>query len=122
MSNAALKTISVPFTDKALSLVEAEAKARKIEPSTLILAALADYLGRNAKLKQTARLQPLVLHIRPDLREAVIEGAKTRKQSVNLYAQYAIERRARSDLERAKALALDSDRGNVNPYRESQAA
>jgi hypothetical protein len=89
--------VSVPFSAKALAVVEAEARARGISASTLLLAALSDFLGRSAKVAGSKRLQPLVLHLDPALREQVVTVAKARGESVNRYVGVTLQRRAKWD-------------------------
>jgi hypothetical protein len=90
-------SVSVPFSAKALAVVEAEARARGISTSTLLLAALSDFLGRSAKVAGSKRLQPLVLHLDPALREQVVTVAKARGESVNRYVSVTLQRRAKWD-------------------------
>ena len=90
-------SVSVPFSAKALAVVEAEARARGISTSTLLLAALWDFLGRSAKVAGSKRLQPLVLHLDPALREQVVTVAKARGESVNRYVSVTLQRRAKWD-------------------------
>jgi len=93
------KNISIALTDKAYALVEAEAKARGMTIGTLALAALFDFLGRSAKIS-AVRQQPLVVHFDRATREAIVAGAQERRQSVNAYVRFAVERWVHADIRR----------------------
>jgi hypothetical protein len=104
-STSSARAVSVPFSQKALAVVEAEARARGISVSTLMLAALSDFLGRSAKISGSQRTQPLILHLDPALREQVVTVAKARGESVNRYVGVALKRRAAWDASKIAAAA-----------------
>ena len=74
--NQASRAILIALTDKAFTAVEREAKARGVSPEKLALAALADFLGRNAKTG-AARSQPFILHFPGGLRAKIVKAAQT---------------------------------------------
>ncbi len=74
-------SLSLALTEKAHQAVMAGAKLRKTAPETLLLAALADYLGRNAK-SGAAKAQPFVLHIPWRVRERVVAAARAEGTTV----------------------------------------
>jgi hypothetical protein len=96
------KNISIALTDKAHALVEAEAKARGMTIGALALAALFDFLGRSAKIS-AVRQQPLVVHFDQATREAIVAGAQERRQSVNAYVRFTVERRLQADMRRRQS-------------------
>jgi hypothetical protein len=112
-------SVSVPFSAKAFAVVEAEARARGISASTLMLAALSDFLGRSAKIAGTQRLQPLVLHLEPALREQVVTVAKARGETVNRYASVTLQRRAKWDV--AKLAVVKAPEVSAQPEEKELA-
>lgn len=87
--NQASRAISIALTDKAFTAVEREAKARGVSPEKLALAALADFLGRNAKTG-AARNQPFILHLPGGLRTKIVKAAQTADISVNRFVVGAL--------------------------------
>jgi hypothetical protein len=118
-STSSARAVSVPFSQKALAVVEAEARARGISASTLMLAALSDFLGRSAKVAGSKRLQPLVLHLDPPLREQVVTVAKARGESVNRYVNVTLKRRAA--WEASKLAAAEAAKVSAQPEEKELA-
>ena len=78
------RSILIALTERAYASVEIEAKARGVSADKLALAALADFLGRNAKTN-APRCHPLVLHFPDPLRARIVARAKASGTTVNRF-------------------------------------
>jgi hypothetical protein len=105
LNATAPSAVTIPFSPKALAVIEAEAKARRITTAALMLAALSDFLGRSNRISGSSRVQPLVLHLNPELKEKVVAVAKARGETVNRFVCASLNRRANWEFGRIKAEA-----------------
>lgn len=77
-------SITIQLTERAFASVKCEAEARNVTIERLALAALADFLGRNAKTN-APRVHPLILHFPDQLRTRVVATAKIHRKTVNRF-------------------------------------
>jgi hypothetical protein len=106
-------SISIALTDKAFASIEREAKARGITAERLALAALADFLGRNAKTGP-GRNQPLVLHFPGRLRGLIVKTAQADGVSVNRFVVRALAERLDFELQPAAVSSVDASNTRID--------
>jgi hypothetical protein len=105
-AQASPPSIIIKLTERALVSVQHEAEARNVTVEKLALAALADFLGRNAKTN-APRVHPLVLHFPEKLRSRVVSTAATHGMSVNRFVVETMAERLHFKLWKRHAPAVE---------------
>ena len=115
-AQASPPSIIIKLTERALVSVQHEAEARNVTVEKLALAALADFLGRNAKTN-APRVYPLVLHFPEKLRSRIVSTAAVHEMSVNRFVVETTAERVRFKLWKRHTPAVED--GKANEIKEA---